>query len=412
MPSHFRAALLGGLLVSIAPSALAESVSLDEAVEKAIAAAPLIKANEAAIAAAEAGKRQAGVKPNPVISAEAEDFVGTGPINVFRQAEMTVTYSQQIERGGKRAARVALAESDVKLAAAQAGVTRLDIAAQVQRAYIDAQIASAIVTISAFRLKTERELQTESLRRVRGYKDPLFVETRAAARVAQAEIGLDEAETLYGNALDKLAAFWGGSGDDVEIASGFSEGDRDGAKLTAADEAVSEAAIQRAQTAVVVEQSKGTQDYTVSGGLRYLRDTDDVAAVAGVSIPIGRFDKNKGNIERAQAERRQIEFLAEAARLERLRRLASLRADADAALTRADRIMAEVYPKAVRTLEQVREGYNRGGFRFSDIEDAANAIVEVQESWLDAMNRYRDTQTEIDRLTGRFDVPQTGEMNP
>jgi outer membrane protein, heavy metal efflux system len=36
----------------------------------------------------------------------------------------------------------------------------------------------------------------------------------------------------------------------------------------------------------------------------------------------------------------------------------------------------------------------------------------VQESWLDAMNRYRDTQTEIDRLTGRFDVAQAGETNP
>jgi cobalt-zinc-cadmium efflux system outer membrane protein len=60
----------------------------------------------------------------------------------------------------------------------------------------------------------------------------------------------------------------------------------------------------------------------------------------------------------------------------------------------------------------VREGYNRGGFRFSDIEDAANAIVEVQESWLDAMNRYRDSQSEIDRLTGRFAEPQAQEITP
>jgi outer membrane protein, heavy metal efflux system len=412
MPSKIRLALLGGLIASISTAALAESLSLDQAVEKAIAAAPQIKASEAAIEAAEAGKRQAGVRPNPVLSADAEDFVGTGPIDVFQQAEVTVTYSQQIERGDKRAARRALAESDVKLATARSQVSRLDIAAQVQRAYIDAQIASAVVAIAAFRLKTERELQTESLRRVRGYKDPLFVETRAAARVAQAQIGLQEAETRYANALDKIAAFWGGPGKGLQISGGFSAEARIAKTLTQADEAVSEADIERARTAVVVEQSKAKQDYTVSGGLRYLRTTDDVAAVAGISIPIGRFDRNKGSIERAQAERRQVEFLAEAARLERLRRLASLRADADAALTRANRIMAEVYPRTVRTLAQVREGYNRGGFRFSDIEDAANAIVEVQESWLDAMNRYRDTQTEIDRLTGRFDVAQAGETNP
>jgi outer membrane protein, heavy metal efflux system len=412
MPSKIRLALLGGLLASISTVALAEPVSLDQAIAKAISATPLVKANEAAVEAAEAGKRQAGVRPNSTLSAEAENFIGTGSIDVFRQAEVTVTYSQQIERGDKRAARVALANSDLKLAAARSQTSRLDIAAQVQRAYIEAQIAAAIVSIAAFRLKTERELQTESLRRVGGYKDPLFVETKAAARVAQAQIGLEEAKTRYTNALDKIAAFWGAPGTDLEISSGFSEAGRAPEKLTLADEAVSEAAIERARTAVVVEQSKAKQDYTVSGGLRYLRTTDDVAAVAGISIPIGRFDKNTGNIERAQAERRQVEFLAEAARLERLRRLASLRADAAAALTRADKIMAEVYPRTVRTLEQVREGYNRGGFRFSDIEDAANAIVEVQESWLDAMNRYRDTQTEIDRLTGRFEAARAGETSP
>src|SRR3546814_8826016 len=66
--------------------------------------------------------------------------------------------------------------------------------------------------------------------------------------------------------------------------------------------------------------------------------------------------------------------------------------------------MHDVYPQAVRTLEQVREGYSRGGFRFSDVQDAADAIVEVQQQWADAMNTYPDAQSEIDRLTGRFDV--------
>jgi len=134
--------------------------------------------------------------------------------------------------------------------------------------------------------------------------------------------------------------------------------------------------------------------------------------VAGVTIPLGRFDRNQGNIERAQAERQRLEFLAEADRLDRLRRLASLRADADAARTRADAIMAEVYPRTVRTLDQVREGYNRGGFTFRDVQDAADAIVSVQEQWLDAITRFRDAQTEIDRLTGRFDADQPVETMP
>ena len=409
MYMSLRAAFLAGAFAVVGTACLAEPISLDQAVDKAIEAAPILKANEAAIAAAEAGKRQADVRPNPVVSAETENFIGTGPVDIFRQAEVTFTYSQQIERGGKRAARIGLGESEVELAKARARAARLDIAANVQRAYIDAQIAATVVRIASERLGIERELQREALRRVRGYKDPLFVETRSAARVAEAELGLREAEFRLRNAQNALAAYWGGEGQTVEVAPDLNQQGSATTGLADADTAVAEAAIDRSRSAVVVEQTRATQDYTITGGLRYLRDTDDVAAVAGISIPIGRFDKNQGNIERAQAERRQTEFLAEADRLARLRRLASLRADSDAALTRANGIITDVYPKTVRTLEQVREGYNRGGFRFSDIEDASNAIIAAQESWLDAMNRYRDLQPEIDRLTGRFDVAAAEE---
>jgi outer membrane protein, heavy metal efflux system len=412
MHSQFRVALFIGLLVSVSPSAIAGPVSLEQAIEKAVAAAPQMQMGEAAVAAAEASRRQAATRPNPSISVESENFIGTGSYDVFRQAELTATYSQQIERGGKRDARLALGASDVRLAQARAATARLDIAAQVQRAYIDAQIAATAVQIAQDRLRIEREVQAEALSRVRGYKDPLFVETRAAARVADAELGLREAQRRLLTARALLASYWAGDAAALELAAGPGERGASSGILANADRAVADAAIDRARSAVVVEQAKGTQDYTVSGGFRFLRGTNDVAAVAGVTIPIGRFDRNQGNTERAEAERRQTEFLAEADRLARLRRLASLGADASAALARADGIMADVYPRTVKTLEQVRWGYKRGGFRFSDVEDAANAIIAVQASWLDATTRCRDLQTEIDRLTGRFDVAQAGETNP
>ena len=412
MHSPFRAALFVGLLVSVSQAALAETVSLERAIEKAVAAAPQMQAGEAAVAAAEASKRQAAARPNPSISVESENFIGTGSYDVFRQAELTATYSQQIERGGKRDARLALGASDVLLAQARAATARLDIAAQVQRAYIDAQIAATAVQIAQDRLRIEREVQAEALRRVRGYKDPLFVETRAAARVADAEMGLRETQRRLLTTRVLLASYWAEEVASLELAAGPGERATSSGTLAKADLAVADAAVNRARSAVVVEQARRTQDYTVSGGLRFLRGTNDVAAVAGVTIPIGRFDRNQGNIERAEAERRQTEFLAEADRLARLRRLTSLGADANAALVRADGIMADVYPRTVKTLEQVRWGYNRGGFRFSDVVDAANAIIDVQANWLDAMTRYRDLQTEIDRLTGRFDVPQAREVIP
>ena len=167
-----------------------------------------------------------------------------------------------------------------------------------------------------------------------------------------------------------------------------------------------------ASAAVAVEQTRTTQDYTLSGGARFLRGTNDVALVAGVTIPLGRFDRNQGNIAKAQAEKLRIELTAEAERLDRLRRLASLGAEADAARTRADAIVLEVYPQTTKALRQVREGYARGGFTFRDMQGAADAIIQAQAEWLDAVIRYRDLQTEIDRLTGRFDAEADKGINP
>ena len=404
MLRYSRAALLAGaLLVTGAPS-LAETVSLNQAVAKALDAAPLLRAEEAAIAAARAGKVQADVRPNPSVTVEAENFVGTGRYSVLRRAEVTATYNQPIERGGKRAARVALAEREIGVASASAEVTRLELAAAVQRSFLDILIARQIEAIAKQQLSIEEGLQSEALRRVRGYKDPLFVETRAAARVAQAQIAVEQSQAQLRNARDALASFWGGNGDDLDVVGELVLGGNQKVELAEADQALEEARVARASAAVIVEQTRKTQDYTVNGGTRFIKGTNDIALVAGITIPLGRFDRNQGNIERARAERWRLELTAEANRLERLRRRASLGAEADRALSRAEAIKSEVYPRVAKTLAQVREGYNRGGFSFRDMQDAADAIIIAQDKWLTAMIEYRDLQTELDRLTGRFDA--------
>lgn len=411
MSRLISAALLAGALYSLAMPANAEPLTLEQAIQRASEEAPRLQARNAAVEAARAGRVQAGVRPNPTVTVTGENLAGSGRYDVLSQSEITSSYAQTLERGGKREARTVLAERDIGVASAAARVARLDLAAQVERAYYDVIIADEIAWVADYRLRTERQMQTEALRRVRGYKDPLFVETRAAARVAQADIFVREAKRRQVSARNALASFWGGTGDGLEITGGVLTDITRPMVIAPSDEAYEEARVARAQAAVTLEQTRSVQDYTVSGGVRYLRGTGDVALVTGVTIPIGRFDRNRGNIERAQAERRRLEFEAEADRLERLRRLASLRADADAAMLRADAIRAEVMPRTVRTLEQVREGYRRGGFTFRDVQDAADAIIEVQEQWIAAANSWRDLQTEIDRLSGRFDAPAPEETD-
>ncbi|MBX9643711.1 MAG: TolC family protein [Novosphingobium sp.] len=412
MSFRFRAAALAVALALPATVAIAESVSLDEAIAKALEVTPIVRANDASVAATKAGRVQAGVKPNPTVTVQQEDFFGTGPIGAFNQAQFTVTYGQMIERGGKRQARVGVADGEIGLAEASARVARLNFAAEVQRAFIDVFITREVVRMSELRLATELEIERKALRRVRGYKDPLFVETRAAGRVAQAKIDLDHAKARFATAKNRLASFWGADGASLEITGNIGWPTRQMNVLAEADDDLARAEIKRSGAVVTLERTRSTQDYHLSGGVRYLRGLNSVALVGGITIPLGRYDRNQGGIARAEADRQRLEFTAEAARQERLRRLEALNAEAEAALARADAIMREVWPRAVKTLAQVREGYNRGGFNFRDVEAAADAITQVQAQWLAAITQFRDLQTEIDRLTGRFDVPVQQETNP
>lgn len=406
-----RTALLAAALAFPASAAFAEPITLEQAIAKAVDAAPSIRANEASIAAARAGRVQAGVRPNPTVTVEGENLVGSGPYNVFGQAEITGMYSQTIERGGKRDARIAFAERDIGVAEATSRVAKLELVSNVQRAFLDVVIAGYVVEIAETRLGVEVEMQREALRRVRGYKDPLFVETSASARVTQAGLNLTEAKARQRAARAALAAFWNGNGEEIETIGEVLSGIPATRQLAAADADLARAEANRASAAVLVEQTRARQDYTFSGGARFLRGTNDVALVAGITIPLGRFDRNQGNIARAQALKLSAELTAEAQRLDRLRRLASLGAEADAARARADAIVLQVYPQTTKALQQVRDGYARGGFTFRDMQGAADTIVQAQAEWLDAVIRYRDLQTEIDRLTGRFDAAAEGE-NP
>lgn len=417
-----RLAVLAALLAAAAPALASQhgtlpparaaaterpALSLDGAISRALNAAPEAEANAARLEALRAARRQAGVRPNPTLDVAAENITGTGRYTALEGVEVTATYAQQIERGGKREARIGLAEREIDLATAEALVQRLEIAKRVQAAYVDAVTAEARTGVVAARLRVARELAREVARRVREARDPLFAGTRAETRVSEAEVDLELALRARDAAMSRLAALWGGSAGDFSLSiDPFFMLDNPPPQLREAispiDLAVYEARVRRADAAIGVEQARRVQDPTVRGGARYLNTTGDLALVGGISIPIGRHDTNRGNIERAAAERRRAEADLEVARVTRQRELVLARERVEEARHEAQALLRTVFPGAMRTLEQVRAGYARGGFRFADIDEAQTRLAEVRERMVRAAAQYHLALVELDRLTGRF----------
>ena len=399
----FRVAALA--MLAAAGSATGQPISLDEALRRTLITTPEGRAGAARLEALAAARRQAGVKPNPSVEVFAENFPGSGANAGFDAFNLTGTYAQPIERGGKREARVSLAASEIGVAEAELVLARLNIAARVQQAYVEAVATEAEIIVATEKLRGDESLAFEVDRRVKAARDPIFAGTRAATRVAEAKVDLELAVHARDAALERLAALWGGSPDGMTVSTTDFLRFDEPSKLSnavAPEAAILAARIQRAEAALAVEQSRQVQDITLRGGLRYLRPGDDLALVGGFSIPLGRNDTNRDNVARAQAERRRVDADAEVATAQRRRDLALADEKVHEAALESVAIRDRVIPGAEKTLVQVREGYARGGFSYIDVAEAQTALTAARARLVRVARAHKEAGVELDRLTGRF----------
>lgn len=416
-------ALIAGLLLTVTgPSAaLAQSsavaarpiLDLGEALARASAADPSATGWDARLGAAQASVRQAGVKPNPSLGFELENLAGSGTYSVLDRTEATLSYQQTLERGGKREARIGLARAGAEVTRRRRDVRRLDLLRDVQVAYAEALAAEADLLIAEARLVAAQSAQTDVDRRVRAARDPLFAGSRAEAATAQAEIERDQARAAARNARDVVARYWGGAADfalNLETFFGAvpPSGDR---AVAVADLALLEAERDVATSNVRLEQSRAVTDPTLRAGLRYFGDGNDVALVVGGTLPLRFHDNNKGAIDRAISERSAAEADITAERVLREREIARLMARMTASATESERLRAEVIPVAIRAVEQVRDGFNRGGFQYMNVADAERALADARARRVAVLRQFHLDQAALDRLTGRHAALASSNLN-
>ena len=385
------------------PTAEASGVlSLEAAIRQALRTSPLPGVTAARRETLEAARDAAGLKPQPSVDVTAENF-GLPMGDLYDQFQVTGTYSQKIERGGKRRARVELVNREIAVVEAEALIARLDLIKLVQDGFVEAQATSAKVAVARERLRVAQELRREVGRRVASAKDPIYAGTRAQTGVAEAEADLALAIHARDAALKRLAMLWGGA-----PASAVAEVERfldvqpvSAAASSVADLAVFEARLARAQSSVELQRANAARDPTITAGPRILA-SGGLGAVAGVSLPLGGRRLSQARVAEALAQGRQIEAELAVERFNRERAITLAAEKVEESRHEVELIRDEVLANAEKTLQQVRFGYNRGFFSFADVSAAQVTLVNARTRIVDASERYHRARVELDRLTGRF----------
>ena len=394
LPARSRRALaIGAALIALFAGdiASAQDLTLSDALARAAARDPTGPASAARVTAAEAGVRQADVGPRPVIGVDLEDFAGTGPYSPVDRSQATLYYERTWERGGKREARTGVAQSELSLAQQRGRLRTLDLLAQVQAAWVEAQATQAAIMVAEDRLALAERVERDVGRRVGRALDPLFAGERARTAVAQARIASDQAIEAARIARANLASYWGG-GDDFALDTaafgrldpGAPPGD------TMPDLALLTAERDTAEARIRLEEARGVTDPTVRAGVRHFGQGNEVALVVGGSIPLGGRQANRANVERAQADRLAAEAEIAVARIDQKReadRLTASRASIAAEIARID---AEVLPSAERAVVMVRDGFNRGGtaFTYFEVAEAQRAVIDARTRRIDLLRRF------------------------
>ena len=353
---------------------------------------------------------QAGLIPNPEIGVNVENILGSGPFRNFDSSETTLSISQLVELGGKRAARIRLASAGKEIVGWDYEAKRADLAAEVARSFVGVLSAQEKLTLAEETTRLAGEVLNAVSARVAAGKISPVEETKAQVAFSVSRIELERVNRSLEAARTKLAATWGSSKpvfsravgqlDQVTPIPPFEElADRLSRNPDIARWTVE---LEQRKAVLVQERAERIPDVTISAGVRRLRttETDDPALVFGAAIPLPVFNRNQGKILESQYGVSKAEREREAAG----NRVRSALSEAYQALAigyvEANTLKSVVLPGARSAFESASEGFRQGKFGYLDVLDAQRTLFEARGRYVEALGAYHKAAADIERLIG------------
>ncbi|MDN4053138.1 TolC family protein [Massilia sp. YIM B02763] len=381
----------------------ASPLTLEQAIQLALSANPALRSATRSIGIAEGAVQQAGARPNPELS-----FLSEGTDRNTRTE--TTQINQVIELGGKRGARIAVAEQERNVAIDDVNARRAELRADVITAYMEALTAQERLALAQASLELAHKSTDVTSRRVTAGKISPVEQTRSSVAEAAVRLELAQAEADLALAKRRLTALWASPrplDQSLQVPDTFG---RLPAWPELAERLASSPQLRRAQSAVAgrdaqvkLERAQRIPDVTVTLGSQRERELGRTQGVVGLSLPLPLFNRNQGNILSALRRADQARDDLEAEQLRLTQVLADAYQRAEVASTQTVTLRDQVLPAAQSAYDAAVTGFEMGKFAFTDVLDAQRTLFQTKTQYLRALSdRYRSI-ADIERY-----VPITG----
>ena len=408
------AALCAATACVVMAQAQTTIITLEQAVAAAGGSAPARDGAQAEIDAALAARAVAGLRPNPQLQTQIENIAGAGPYGGFGQAETTVGLAIPIELGGKRAARIGLADAQTGRAQVAAALVAADNRLQVTLLYIEAVAAERRLATARDQDRIAQAARHAAQTRVQAGRASPIEEQRAEVAALTTANGIVQAQRLAMAARANLARRVGLPTDAMldDAALDRLPPDRHGpAAVTGAGTlalAAADADLGIADAGVTLARSQRVPDLNVGPGIRRLEASNDTAAVFSLSVPIPLFNTGRAAVTQARAERRRAEAQRRMTALDVEQAITDAQAQADNGAATARMASGPALAAAQEAARIARIGYREGKFGQIDLLDAERTLADTRIAAIDALAAYHNARARLERLT----APAPEQGNP
>ncbi len=386
-----------------------DELTLRQALSRALMNNPGLRIRSLKVRAAEAARLGAGLRPDPELEFEAEEFGGPGELREFDNAEYSILLSQLIELGGKRGKRGKLAQLEMESAGWEYEAARLDLFSDVTEAFHGVLAAQRRVEIVTGLLRSSEETLLSVRRRVEAGKDSPLEATKAQVAHSGMIVQHERAKGDLEVARARLAATWG----DAEAGFGRAAGDLerispvpgfgDLLALLGDNPEIVRSIIDRdsKDAALALEKATAVPDLTIRGGMKRFAGSGDNSLILGLSIPIPLFDRNRGGRLMAYHEVAAADENLKAVSLSVRTRLVEAYSRLSSAYTEADQIDSSIMESAEDLYRASRMSYDEGKVDYLMLLDAQRTLFELKTHYIDILVSYHSARVEVEKLIGR-----------
>jgi outer membrane protein, heavy metal efflux system len=414
MPHRLSLSLLacGASFTALASPAASSDLTLAEALDRAARGHPALRALPFEERGAAARVTQAGLPPNPELVVSLENFAGTDATRGVRGLEATVEAHQPIERGGKRSRRLRLAEQEQVALGHGFTARRAEVLHRTAEAFLSALAADQRALLAETPVRLARETLALVDSRIRaGAASPVDA-ARARAAVSLAEADLARARSDRTTARIALAAHWGGDGGEEPVPAGrlqvpSSLGGPDAFLAAVASHPVlahQRALIEARRAAWELERAQAVPDYSLGGGIRFLREGSDAALVASLSVPLPTRHRNQGGIQAAREALLGAEDALPTLERELRSTVTVAWHEVAARHTEARRLRQETLPAVEESHALLRQAYEAGRVPLLDVLDGQRELAATHARVAEAEAAFA---TALAQLEGRLAQPFT-----